>query len=160
MTKVYAGGWGNQVPIAVPPEGRIELIMQTLPGETREAVYKEMTDWLDSVIARHEDAFVTRPEIRHRIRWMVPTAIAPDHPLVTTMTDSALGRCSGAIRQVLGAPFACDMFALQQIFNIPGIIFGPTGANAHAADEYVDLESLFAFWEVLLLFVIDWCGVE
>jgi hypothetical protein len=44
VTKVYAGGWGNQVPIAVPPEGRIELIMQTLPGETREAVYKEMTD--------------------------------------------------------------------------------------------------------------------
>ena len=159
VTKVYAGGWGNQVPIAVPPEGRIELIMQTLPGETREAVYQEMTDWLDSVIARHEDAFVTRPEIRHRIRWMVPTAIAPDHPLVTTMTESAR-QVLGSDPPVLGAPFACDMFALTQIFNIPGIVFGPTGANAHAADEYVDVESLFAFWEALLLFVMDWCGVE
>ena len=159
VTKVYAGGWGNQVPIAVPPEGRIELIMQTLPGETREAVYQEMTDWLDSVIARHEDAFVTRPEIRHRIRWMVPTAIAPDHPLVTTMADSAR-QVLGSDPEVLGAPFACDMFALTQIFNIPGIVFGPTGANAHAADEYVDVESLFAFWEALLLFVMEWCGVE
>ena len=159
VTKVYAGGWGNQVPIAVPPEGRIELIMQTLPGETREAVYREMIDWLDSVIARHEDAFVTRPEIRHRIRWMAPTAIAPDHPLVTMMTDSAR-QVLGSDPQVLGAPFACDMFALHQIFNIPGIVFGPTGANAHAADEYVDLEGLFAFWETLLLFVMNWCGVE
>ena len=159
VTKVYAGGWGNQVPIAVPPEGRIELIMQTLPGETREAVYQEMTDWLDSVIARHEDAFVTRPEIRHRIRWMVPTAIAPDHPLVTKMAACARG-VLGSEPEVVGAPFACDMFALTQIFNIPGIVFGPTGANAHAADEYVDVESLFAFWEALLLFVMDWCGVE
>lgn len=159
VTKVYAGGWGNQVPIAVPPEGRIELIMQTMPGETREAVYKEMTDWLDSVIARHEDAFLTRPEIRHRIRWMVPTAIAPNHPLVTTMAESARQVLAGD-PPVLGAPFACDMFALHQIFNIPGIVFGPAGANAHAADEYVDVESLFAFWETLLLFVMDWCGVE
>lgn len=159
VTKVYAGGWGNQVPIAVPPEGRIELIMQTLPGETREAVYKEMTDWLDSVIARHEDDFVTRPEIRHRIRWMVPTAIAADHPLVTTMTKIAQ-QVLGSEPQVLGAPFACDMFALTQLFGIPGIIFGPTGANAHAADEYAEVESLFAFWKALLLFVMAWCGVE
>lgn len=159
VTKVYAGGWGNQVPIAVPPEGRIELIMQTMPGETREAVYREMIDWLESVIARHEDAFVTRPEIRHRIRWMVPTAIAPDHPLVTTMADCAR-QVLGGDPPVLGAPFACDMFALHQIFKIPGIIFGPTGANAHAADEYVAVESLHAFWEALLLFVMEWCGVE
>jgi len=159
VTKVYAGGWGNQVPIAVPPEGRIELIIQTLPGETREAVYQEMTDWLEGVIARHQDAFLTRPEIRHRIRWMAPTAIEPDHPLVTTMVESARQVLARDL-QVLGAPFACDMFALHQIFNIPGIIFGPTGAHAHAADEYVDVASLFAFWEMLLLFVMDWCGVE
>ena len=111
------------------------------------------------MIARHEDTFVTRPEIRHRIRWMVPTAIAPDHPLVTTMMESSRP-VLGSDPQVVGAPFACDRFALTQIFNIPGIVFGPTGANAHAADEHVDVESLFAFWETLLLFVMDWCGAE
>lgn len=159
VTKVYAGGWGNQVPIAVPPEGRIELIMQTMPGETREDVYREMIDWLDSVIARHEDAFATRPEMRYRLRWMVPTAIDAHHPLVTVMEDSAR-QVLGSEPQVLGAPYACDMFALHQIFNIPGIVFGPTGANAHAADEYVEVDSLLAFWETALVFVLNWCGVE
>lgn len=158
VTKVYAGGWGNQVPIAVPPEGRVELIMQVLPGEEREAVYQEMTDWLDSVIACHPDVFLARPDIRHRIRWMAPTAIPADHPLVTTLAASAR-QVMGTEPPVLGAPYACDMFALHQIFNVPGIIFGPTGANAHAADEYVELESLFAFCEALLVFVMDWCGV-
>jgi acetylornithine deacetylase len=158
VTKVYAGGWGSMVPIAVPPEGRIELIMQTLPGEKREDVYREMIDWLDTVMARHPEAFEIRPEIRYRLRWMVPTAIAPDHPIVLTMVDSAR-QVLGKELPVLGAPYACDMFALQQIFNIPGIVFGPTGANAHAADEYVEVDSLFAFWEALLVFIIHWCGV-
>ena len=85
--------------------------------------------------------------------------VVPDHPLVTTMTESAR-QVLGSDPPVLGAPFACDMFVLTQIFNIPGIIFGPTGANVDAADEYVDVESLFAFWELLLLFVMDWCGAE
>ena len=34
VTKVYAGGWGSEVPIAVPPTGRIELIIQAVPGTT------------------------------------------------------------------------------------------------------------------------------
>ncbi|MCX6032662.1 MAG: M20/M25/M40 family metallo-hydrolase [Chloroflexi bacterium] len=159
VTKVYAGGWGNQVPIAVPPEGRIELIVQTLPGEEREDVYREMMDWLEGVMARYPDAFIVRPEIRYRLRWMVPTAIDPRHPLVLTMADCAR-QVMGHEPAILGAPYACDMFALHQIFDIPGIVFGPAGANAHAADEYVDLESLFVFWEALLLFVLNWCGVE
>jgi acetylornithine deacetylase len=157
VTKVYAGGWGPEVPIAVPPEGRIEMIMQTMPGETYAPVHKEMTDWLDTVIERHPDAFITHPQLRHRLRWMVPTAIAADHPVVTTLADVAQPVLSRD-PQVLGAPFACDMFALHQLFDIPGVIFGPAGANAHAADEYVDLESLFTFWEIAYAFVLEWCG--
>lgn len=158
VTKVYAGGWGPEVPIAVPPEGRIEMVLQTMPGETREAVHEEMTSWLESVIERHPDAFITRPELRHRVRWMVPTAIAADHPIVTTLADVARPML-GREPEVIGAPFACDMFALHQLFDIPGVIFGPAGANAHAADEYVDIESLFAFWEIAYAFVLEWCGL-
>ncbi len=158
VTKVYAGGWGPGVPISVPPEGRVELIMQTLPGETREAVYTEMTAWLDDLVGRYPHVFVTRPEIRHRIRWLPATEIAPGHPAVTVLAGAARA-VLGRDPVVTGAPFACDMFALHQIFDIPGVIFGPTGANAHAADEYIDLESLFAFWEVAFTFVLEWCGV-
>jgi acetylornithine deacetylase len=159
VTKVYAGGWGNRVPIAAPPEGRIELIVQTLPGEEREDVYREMMGWLEGVMARYPDAFIVKPEIRFRLRWMAPTAIEPSHPLALAMADAAR-QVMGRAPAILGAPYACDMFALHQIFNIPGILFGPAGANAHAADECVDLESLFLFWEALLLFVLEWCGVE
>ena len=158
VTKVYAGGWGQDVPIAVPPEARIEVIMQTLPGETREDVYAEMTGWLNDLMARYPADFPEPPELRHRIRWMVPTAMDPDHPLVQAMVDAATP-VLGHPPEITGAPYACDMFALHQIFEMPGILFGPTGANAHAADEYIELDSLYAFWKAMLRFVVTWCGV-
>lgn len=158
VTKVYAGGWGSQVPIAVPPEGRIELICQALPGETRADVLGAVEAWLEGLIERHPAAFSTRPELRFRRRWMVPTAIEAGHPLVTALAGS-IAQVTGAQPDVLGAPYACDLFALHQLFDMPGVIFGPSGANAHAADEYVELDSVFAFWESLLLFIMTWCGV-
>jgi acetylornithine deacetylase len=39
-------------------------------------------------------------------------------------------------------------------------MWGPDGANAHQADEYVDLESLHAATRALLHFVVRWCGVS
>ena len=159
VTKVYAGGWGSLVPIAVPPEGRLELIVQTLPGEKREDVLKEQQDWLAGLVAANPRVFAIPPQTRYRLRWIPGTAIDPKHPLVTTITDCA-SQVIGRAPTVVGAPYACDMFALQQIFNMPALVFGPTGANAHAADEYVVLDSVFSFFEALLLFVLRWCGTS
>lgn len=159
ITKVYAGGWGPNVPIAVPNEGRIELIAQALPGERREDVLGEAKAWLQSVIDRHPDAFATIPEIRFRLRWMAPTAMDPDHPLAQLLAES-VAEVTGSRPDIVGAPYSCDLFALHQLFDMPGIIFGPAGANAHAADEYVELETVFTFWESLVVFVLQWCGAD
>lgn len=157
VTKVYAGGWGSAVPIAVPQEGRIELILQSLPGEQRAAVLDEMESWLAGVVERYPLDFAARPEIHFPRRWMVPTAMDEHHPLVTTLA-SCVAEVTGMQPAVLGAPYPCDLFALQEIFDMPALVFGPSGGNAHAPDEYVELESIFQFWESLLLFVMQWCG--
>jgi acetylornithine deacetylase len=159
VTKVYAGGWSSEVPIAVPPEGRIQLIIETLPGEEQDRVWQEFEDWLDRVIERHPKAFPNRPRVELGLRWMHPTEIEPTHPLVTTLHD-CIRQVTGHPPVVKGAPYQCDMWALHRTFNMPAVVFGPTGANAHAADEYVDLESVFTFAESLLLFILDWCGVD
>ncbi len=159
VTKVYAGGWDSSVPIAVPPEGRIQVIVQTLPGEERRDVYREQQSWLESLIQRYPNVFNPRPAMRHRLRFLPGTAMDPEHPLVQTMSACAAA-LTGARPVVTGAPYACDMFALHQIFGMPGLLFGPTGGNAHAADEYLELDSLFTFFEAMALFVMEWCGVN
>jgi acetylornithine deacetylase len=159
VTKVYAGGWGSQVPIAVPNEARVELIAQVLPGEEKDAVWKEFNDWLDGVVERHQDAFPTRPRVEYKLRWMYPSQTDPAHPLVTTLRDTA-GQVLGRAPVIKGAPYSCDLWALQRTFGMPAVVFGPAGGNSHAADEYVEMGSVFGFVETLLLFILDWCGVE
>jgi acetylornithine deacetylase len=52
------------------------------------------------------------------------------------------------------------MFIFQQGFQIPAVIFGARGSNTHAADEYVEIDSLVAAAKTLLLFVAEWCGLK
>lgn len=159
VTKVYAGGWGSQVPIAVPPVGRIELICQTLPGEERAAVLGQVDRWLDGLVARYPAAFRTRPQLQFARRWMHPTAMDRAHPLVATLGD-CVAQVTGQPPTVVGAPYPCDLWALQRTFGIPAVVFGPRGGNAHAADEYVELESVFGMWETLFMLTCQWCGVD
>ena len=158
VTKVYAGGWGSEVPIAVPTEVRVEMIAQALPGEEKEACRKEFDDWLDSVVERRRDVFPTRPRVEPKLRWMYPSQTSPTHPLVTTLVDCAT-QVLGRKPTVKGAPYSCDLWALQRTFGMPAAVFGPTGGNAHAADEYIEIEGVFAFSAALLLFIMEWCGV-
>jgi len=39
------------------------------------------------------------------------------------------------------------------------VIISSAGANLHAPDEWVDLESVRAVTRVLALSTMDWCGV-
>jgi acetylornithine deacetylase len=53
-----------------------------------------------------------------------------------------------------------DMYIFQNCFHTPALMWGPSGDNAHMADEFVDLDSLFAATRVLLRFVSNWCGLD
>ncbi len=43
--------------------------------------------------------------------------------------------------------------------NIPAGCYGASGGNPHAADEWLDLNSLVPTAKVLGGFVLEWCGV-
>jgi acetylornithine deacetylase len=120
-------------------------------------VVGEQEAWLAGVIERNRGAFARRPETGYHIRWLAPTAMDPAHPLVISLAGS-VSQVAHRTPAVVGAPYACDLFALQQFFNMPAVVFGPRGGNAHAGDEYLDLSTLLDFWECLLVFVMEWCG--
>ena len=61
---------------------------------------------------------------------------------------------------VKGAPFACDAFVFNLYSPTPAVVLGPSGANAHAADEYVEVESLGRLTEIYARTIVEWCGVQ
>jgi acetylornithine deacetylase len=157
VTKVVTSPWGTSEPITVPETALIEFYWQTMPGETREAIDREFSSWLEGMVREEPEVFVRMPRFRSPVRWLPGSAIARNEPLVL-----AFQQCAAAVLgrepEVCGIEGPCDLFVFQQGFGIPGILWGAHGGNTHAADEYVEIDTLVEAARVLLHFVVEWCG--
>ena len=135
-----AGDWAS----SVPEECVLEVRLAAQPGED-----------LDAVKARFEAA------VDARVEWRGFHAhgfeLARDEPIL-----DVLGR---AHEQVHGTPLeylaftgTTDARAFVVHDATPATCYGPIGANLHAPDEWVDLESVKATTLVLALAAAEWCG--
>jgi acetylornithine deacetylase len=84
---------------------------------------------------------------------------------VVAMEEPSIQTLAANHRRVFGAPMPdrvqtsiCDM-RYYNFVGVPAGCYGATGANGHAADEWLDLNSLVPTAKVLAGFVLDWCGV-
>jgi acetylornithine deacetylase len=158
LAKAVAGGWGEREPLSVPADSKVELYWQMVPGEDRAVVLQQFYDWLAELVAGAPQLFAEPPRVEFNYRIMAGTQMDPAAPLVTELAASvraAIGRDP----VVTGAPYPCDLFAIQQDFNTPAVVFGPAGGNAHTADEYIDVASAVSYVRALALFIARWCGV-
>ena len=157
-TNIATGQWGWTQPISVAESCRLELYWQTMPNETGERVMQEFHEWWNRILDARPDLFAVRPEVTLPMRWLPGCSIPVDAPLVREFAETAASLDAPACVVGLDAP--SDMFVFQQCFNTPAIMWGPHGGNAHQADEYVEIESLFTAARVLLRFVGRWCGLD
>ncbi|HMJ61659.1 MAG TPA: M20/M25/M40 family metallo-hydrolase [Bryobacteraceae bacterium] len=158
ITKVFTSPWGTSEPITIPEVCKVEFYWQLMPGETQNQVEREFFSWLDGVVRSRPDIFPTPPEVEFPIRWMPGSAIATSEPLVRELATCAEA-VLGTRPKIEGIEGPCDMFVFHQGFSIPAVLWGPRGGNTHAADEYVEIDSLVDAATTLLLFVCHWCGV-
>jgi acetylornithine deacetylase len=157
VTKIFTAPWGTREPITTPEECRVEFYWQLMPGETQAEVEREFHDWFEQVIASEPRLFARRPTVQFPIRWLPGSAIPASEPVVTELAECA-APVLGQRPPVVGIEGPCDMYVFHR-FNIPAALWGPRGGNTHAADEYVELDSVVAAAKALLLFVCRWCGM-
>lgn len=153
----------------VEPDGALGLPMdcwllvgpQFYPGTTEEEFDKEFQDFVTTVVEKDPMLAGNPPKIStgepHIRRVVEPSEIDRNHPIVKEV-ESAFGRATGRKGVVKGAPFPCDAFIFTKYSRTPVLVFGPAGANAHAPDEYVTMESLVDLAKTLALTVASWCG--
>ncbi len=143
-----AGGLGLST---YPDRCALEVERRTLPGETDDAIAAEMRGLV-------EDAVRTSPGLIGRVEIVLsrpPFEIAPDEPIVGALVKS--------ITAVRGQPprFVGELpwfdAALLGAGGIPTAMFGPAGAGAHAAEEWVDLRSMETCAEVLADVAVRFC---
>ena len=104
-------------------------------------------------------AAASDPQFKGTVRTTLvrdPFEIGQDAPIVQLLKEkiqSAIGRTP----TIYGDTPWMDTAILAQA-NIPAVIFGPTGAGAHAVEEWVDLRSVAQCADVLTATVAAFCN--
>lgn len=124
---------------------------RTLPGETEADARAELQAVLDALAA--ED-----PSFRADLRVLLarePFEASRDAPVVRAV--------AGAARDVLGREPAFTGegpwmdAALLAAAGVDTVVIGPSGGGAHAAEEWVELESLERLAEILVRTAVRYC---
>jgi Acetylornithine deacetylase/Succinyl-diaminopimelate desuccinylase and related deacylases len=153
-----AGSFDPQLPLTVPLKARVKVYFQFLPGEEVSTVIDDIKSSF-SAFCKSDRFFSSNPP-----KWkelldppLLGHELAADHELTL-----ALSRGASLIMDkpalVTGAGYPCDAFLNQQYFGMPTLIFGPCGAAAHNANEYVDVGSVLQTAEILLATALEWCN--
>ncbi|MGH3072453.1 MAG: M20/M25/M40 family metallo-hydrolase, partial [Gaiellaceae bacterium] len=131
---------GGQEYSSYPARCRLQGERRTIPGERREDVEAELRGLLDG-----SDATISFPFGRD------PMETSADEEVVRAVqaqTGSA---------EVHGAPFWTDA-ALFAEAGVPAVLYGPSGDGAHAAVEWVELESLERCRDLFVAVAAEFCA--
>lgn len=133
-------------------QSTVKIERRTIPGETEAQAVAEIQKIVDKLAASDPDFHATVQPFFVRD----PFEVAPDTAIVKSVDRAA--------EKVLGRPAAhigdtpwMDA-ALLQAAGVETVVFGATGAGAHADVEWVDLESVEKLAEILAESALDYCG--
>ncbi len=132
---------GGGAALSVPDDAHFTVFRHVVVGETRETVLREAEDAIARACIRGTARVIFR-EAPHEDCDGFPAYVVPeDHPMVAEM--------SKAMVEVTGRSPSFNYFSSVGDFcytggrlNIPTLVAGPKGGNFHAADEYVEIDSV------------------
>lgn len=135
-------------------ECRAEGLFSILPDETIDEAEQRLRDAVNRGTARIPGASATIAfgEAGHQ-----GGELPADHSLVQALV--AAGRdLRTPVPSTRAGAMVCDAKILHGGGWAPAVIFGPRGGGPHAADEYVDAESVVECGRALALAAVHYCG--
>jgi acetylornithine deacetylase len=129
------------------PECRLKVERRSIPGETPEQVEQEIREIIAAI---GEEAVVRRFFDRP------PLTCDPQSAIARAVRDS-VHHVTGHVPDDAGVAYWMDA-AIFAAAGIPTVNFGTSGAGAHEAVEWVDLESVVTCARVLVESALRFCG--
>jgi acetylornithine deacetylase len=131
---------------------RLQIERRTIPGETEADVVGQVQEILDALAAEDSTFRATVRPVLTRPAWQA----RPDSA-ITAAVGRAAEAVLGRAPERTGAPYWMDTALLGEA-GIDAVVIGPLGEGAHAAVEWVDLESVRQTAEILVRTARDFCG--
>lgn len=157
LSRVTAGDFEPGSGDGVPGSAQLEVWAEIYPSTTMDELYNDFIGNLKKVAAQTPIIQKCEMDIRQVVRFLPGSEIPVEHPIVQTV-NHCYNQTLGRAPEIRGAPFACDVYVFNLHSQIPCVILGPRGANAHAPDEWVMIEDLVALTEIFALTALEWCG--
>jgi acetylornithine deacetylase len=143
---IHGGIQVNQVPDSCT----IELDRRLLPGETKESVWEEF-----------KSLFAELQERDPELEVEMEPPLLEDYPLETDASERIVQVVSKVSQEVtgrsrvVGVPYGSDASKLARA-GIPSVILGPGSIDqAHAADEYVELDQVALAAEIYARTILE-----
>lgn len=130
---------------------RVRIERRTIPGETEAGAVAEIDALLDRLRTSDPSLRISRNAFFSRDAF----EIGPDAGIVQTLEAAARSVLPDPPAHVGDTPWMDS--ALTAAAGIETVVFGPHGTGAHAAEEWVDLESVAATASVLVETARAWC---
>ena len=130
---------------------RVRIERRTVPGETEAGAVGEIDALLDRLRQADPSLRISRSTFFSRDSF----EIGPDAGIVRAL-DAAARRVLPEPPPHVGDTPWMDS-ALTAAAGIETVVFGPHGTGAHAAEEWVDVESVVTTASVLVETARDWC---
>jgi acetylornithine deacetylase len=157
IMQVTGGGHGYGDVTGAPAECSLLVWVEEEPGvdeaQHRAAFTSGVNDRLRADAAFDDGVF---PAYQPTIRYL-PGSSA-DLPADFTAALSQAFTSTGHAPRYGGVPLAADTYVFNLYAATPAITLGPRGGNAHAADEFVELDDVVDLVRVLTRTAVAWCA--
>ncbi len=130
----------------------LRIERRTVPGETAADAVGQVQAILDELAAQDATFRATVRPVLSRPAWQ-----ARPHSAIAGMVERAARDVLGRVPARTGAPYWMDTALLAEA-GIDAVVLGPAGEGAHAAVEWVDLESVRQTAEILVRTARAFCG--
>jgi acetylornithine deacetylase len=143
---------GGQETSSYPDRCRITVERRTVPGEDTAAFEAELRAVLDPIVA-------AQPGLGYTLAMGLERRPLDGDPTrgITPTLSTAVADVTGRPARHRGEAFWTDA-ALLADAGIPAVLFGVAGAGAHAAAEWVDLDSLHDATDAVERALTAWTG--
>lgn len=150
---INGGDWPSTVPGACEIHCRVSFF----PNMSKDELRARIEETVQGVASADPWLAEHAPTIVYDGFQTDGCMIDPGEPFIQTLKTAS--------ESVLGTPFvgriatAVNDMRYYVFQGVPSTCFGARGANAHAADEWLDLTTMVPAAKVLAKFIVDWSGV-
>ena len=150
---------GGHWPSSVPAECSFVCRLSYEPGVKNQEMHKQVEECIYEACQANPFLQINPPQVEYYGFQSEGDVCEQDKEFIKILGDAYM-EISGEELEPLASTGTTDMRMFNLYSHTPAVVFGPKGENGHAADEYVELDSIVKGAKTLAIFMLNWCGIE